>query len=1732
MKYIKKVLSLLIASVLLITPLFSIPVSAKSLPEVAALGREAAAEGIVMLKNEQETLPLKTGEVTSVFGRVQCDSFYCGFGSGGGVQKPYLISILAGLEANEGITLNTELATKYKNWCAENPPNLGTWANWPYHFDEMPITAEEVSAAAAVSDKALVVIGRSSGEDRDAKAEKGSYYLTDDELALLEKVNSSFSKIAVLLNVGSVIDMSWVSQYSNITSVVYVWQGGQDAGNAIADVLSGDKSPSGKLVDTIAASYEDYPSSANFGNSAYCNYVEDIFVGYRYFETFAKDKVVYPFGYGLSYTDFSITSDVKVEGDKITVTATVKNTGSVYSGKEVVQVYYSAPQGQLGKPKLQLANYIKTNEIAPGDSQTVTMSFTADKMASYDDSGATGNKSAWVLEAGEYGIYVGNSVRNVEKKGTYNLSSLKVVEQLEEASAVASESVAFDRMTAKEAADGTVTLSYDRVPVASSEADLPTRVLNNLPSAVAITGDQGIKLIDVYNGTRTMDEFVAQLSAEELADISRGDYTKGSSLGPAGNASVFGGVSEALRNKGISAVSTCDGPSGIGAACEATLLPIGTMLACTWNNELVERLYGTVAKEMNAEGFDALLGPGMNIHRNPICGRNFEYFSEDPLLTGMMGSSVVKGLQNNGSSAVPKHFAVNSQEYNRYKNDSRVSERAQREIYLRGFEIVVKTAKPHYIMGSYNKINGEWSHYNYDLCTQILRKDWGFEGTLMTDWWLQEDTSSELGNVKNNAYRVRAQMDLNMPGEGPGDNTSNERTILNAYDSWVAAGSPTDRLVGITLGEMQRTAKNVLNAVMTSSAFRLENGLSNTYTEGDDWFVNEGTQWVESPELEYLAIDGMPRFNAFNPSQKIYKVYLNDMTVIPTVTAAADGASVTVEQATAESPSAVITVVKNGAKCTYRVIFTNEAGVEPVVSKPKYAKVTGIKVNGEYIPEFYPETYEYTVKGLAASTIFELDTAEGVSYTVDRRSDNSAFIRASTEDQAAEYTIKFIEPVVEATIASDDFNTNTLDTNTWSVLNQNSNLSVSNGQVNITTQSSEWEGTGSGKNNIRNVVYQSGVGNWSAEVKVTITNPGAMVYKNSYQVGLAVFDDPDNYADVMYGTASWHGLGQFFRVRKETNGVCKEADYDQGQEWHKNNIANAEGWKSLSSVSFWLKVEKNGSNYIFSVKTPGYTDFKVYGTVTAYFNAPKVGFYASNGNGDAASTTVSFDDFSVTKEATIESDEFEDGAINQMWGVLNKDEASLSESNGALKININATGSWDGGRGDLKNVVYQSANGNWTATTKITLTGDLRWKDAMIGMMVFDDTNNYLSFNYVSPTWNGNGQLFWIYNETAGTNSNVSPTTCDWHFYNLIASEAWHTKTSATFYLKVVKKDNNYTLSVNTADRVARGEGYLEFVTVTKDFSAPKIGLFASRTSDTGLTTSVSFDDFSITDFEMPAEPEKVIPDPVSIASDAETKVMAADSATYMSPGMKTTVCTDETAAGTNIEKGTNGQYSLYPINVQRSGWYNLSTRYACENSIEGVQLNHNIELDGDRIASFSPASTGGWQAWRTTTANLVYLPAGRHTLKFNFVEEMSLNYLLVSPTEAKTVNLSESKNGAVTVSKQATVSGDTVKLIPQASRGFALKSITVTKADDSSVSVSVASDYTFVMPDYEVTVNAEFYPNGDVNSDGKTNVLDIISTKKILVKSYVPLDAPDLNEDNSFGSGDLVWLRRYILSK
>lgn len=760
----------------------------KSRPKMKQLLREAAGESIVLLENDG-VLPIKPQSKVAVFGRTQLDYFFVGYGSGGEVNPPEVVNVIDGLK-NKSVQLYEPLAEVYEEYVNNHKVTDEIWGQWPRYFEEMSVDDSLMIQAAEQTDVAIIVIGRAAGEDRENILEAGSYFLTEKEAVLVEQVTKQFEKVVLVINSGNVMDLTWTEQY-NFSAILFAWQGGMESGNALADLLVGDVNPSGKLPDTIARHYEDYPSSENFGQEDYVEYVEDIFVGYRYFETFHPEKVLYPFGYGLSYSKFSLDSKCIIEGTKINITTNVTNVGKV-AGKQTVQVYYHPPQGRLGKSSRNLIRFAKTQLLKPNESQEVELTFNLKELASYDDTGVTGHPFSYLLEAGDYEFLVGDCVTHLKKVGTYSLKELTVIEELSQISAPNEN---FKRLVA-ETIDGKLVKSY--LPVTRQQIPVKVRIDEHLESFPELDGSQYF-----LNTEQSMQAIIYSLSPIELDALTRGEGRMNSSFGPKGNAGMFGGTIESLRDKGIPPIITTDGPAGIRLNYYASLLPCGTALASTWNLDLIHRIGKEFGKELHELGSDIILAPGINIHRNPLGGRNFEYFSEDPYLTGKMASSYVKGVQTEKVSACPKHFACNNQETNRNYNDSRVSERALREIYLKAFEICIKEAQPHAIMAAYNKINGIWAHYHYDLMTEILRNEWGFQGCVMTDWWMRMSPDPNYEYLENNAYRIRAQVDILMPG-------GHSFEVKESDDSLIQSLNHPE---GIHLKEVQRSAFNILKLI-------------------------------------------------------------------------------------------------------------------------------------------------------------------------------------------------------------------------------------------------------------------------------------------------------------------------------------------------------------------------------------------------------------------------------------------------------------------------------------------------------------------------------------------------------------------------------------------------------------------------------------------------------------------------------------------------------------------------------------------------------------------------------------------------------------------------------------------------------------------------------------------------------------------------------------------------------
>jgi len=788
----------------------------------------AACESIVLLENDG-TLPL-ANKTVALYGNGAKRTVKGGTGSGE-VNERHSVSILEGLE-NAGFTVTT------KAWIEEYD-NLYTAKEKEFNdnklkrFFKNPSKAMELladfggCAARCVDEKdyqssntdtCIYVVARQAGEGVDRRAEKGDLYLTDEEYADIAFCAHKYDKFVLLINAGGQIDMKFMQEISGINAVMYICQLGTAGGTAVADVLQGKVTPSGKLTDTWAKTYSDLPYHDQFsylnGNLCEEYYKEDIYVGYRYFDSF-NVQPAYEFGYGKSYSDFEIkTADVKLDGTKVTVKADVKNVGEKFRGKEVVQVYISAPQGKLNKEYQSLAAFEKTKLLACGDVQQITASFDIKNFASYDEETAQ-----YILEKGEYIIRVGNSSRNTKAVAVISLEKTAVVSQhtniceIKEEFELLSEANLYN----EKSDENIIKLALNAQNVVKEEYDYG---VNQAVADIRIT------------------EFMSQLSLEDMAEVVVGTGMFGGEKRFDMPGSV-GNTTSKFWDKGLANVTLCDGPAGIRIAQRAALkndgstklidmplsafkimpkwiqkliladsekstvlyqyttaFPVATAIAQTFNTELAYQVGTAVYREMKEYGCTFWLAPALNIHRNPLCGRNFEYYSEDPFLSGAMAAAVTKGVQQEeGYYVTLKHFAANNQEDNRKGVSSNVSERALREIYLRGFEYAVKEGKAKGIMTAYNKINGVYAPNSHDLCTKVLRSEWGFDGVVMTDWF------STSKGCADNAVCMQAGNDLIMPG-----GKREKKEILEGIKN-----------KKITESDLKRCCANVLKAIFNSN---------------------------------------------------------------------------------------------------------------------------------------------------------------------------------------------------------------------------------------------------------------------------------------------------------------------------------------------------------------------------------------------------------------------------------------------------------------------------------------------------------------------------------------------------------------------------------------------------------------------------------------------------------------------------------------------------------------------------------------------------------------------------------------------------------------------------------------------------------------------------------------------------------------------------------------------------
>ena len=738
--------------------------------------RDIAGEGIVMLKNQNGALPLKSTDCVAAFGRTFYYCFKGGAGSGD-VMGVFPVNPYDAMLKTD-VTLCREVSDFYTGYNSERyDSELKYWnrynCKWVNSLPEAEVSDELIENASKTCNKAIINIGRSSGEWFDVPREKGSFYLTDIEVSLIERVTEKFDSVILLLNTHGVIDTGFMKKY-NFDSILYTSMGGSEMGNAVADILSGKESPSGKLTDTWA-DIDLYPTHEAFQEFD-IPYNEGIYVGYRYFDSFGIE-VDFPFGFGLSYTEFRISPTFcRVNGTEVTIGASVENMGNT-AGKEVVQVYLSEPRGKLGKAYQQLAAFKKTKKLNAGEKADVEISFNLSDFAAYDEENAE-----YILEKGDYLVRLGNSSRSTEIIAKIHLSDDAITLKTVNRAVCKTELNLIKPDTQKFYTYIDEKNQLDNCPVLELPLDAVECVTVKQPGEKEELTNKGfVTLEDVRNNKADLEALVAQFTDEQLADILNGitGKTLGTNLNIGTMAVTVEGAAGEIWSCDTYKVPPCinaDGPTGIRLggfidkegqiprdtelSLAMSAFPTATCVANTWNPELARRMGECVSDDMSKANLNGWLAPALNIHRNPLCGRNFEYYSEDPVISGEMAAATVVGIQtlSDGSSskhyATIKHFAANNAEKYRFDSDSQVSERALREIYLKGFEIAVKKAKPLAIMNSYNKVNGVYTSDSFDLNTAILRAEWGYEGCVMTDWC-----------AKSSALKMpHAGCDLVMPG--------------------------------------------------------------------------------------------------------------------------------------------------------------------------------------------------------------------------------------------------------------------------------------------------------------------------------------------------------------------------------------------------------------------------------------------------------------------------------------------------------------------------------------------------------------------------------------------------------------------------------------------------------------------------------------------------------------------------------------------------------------------------------------------------------------------------------------------------------------------------------------------------------------------------------------------------------------------------------------------------------
>ncbi len=826
--------------------------------EHSALARRVAGECVVLLEN-RGVLPLTAPGPLALYGNGARGTVRGGTGSGE-VNARASWSVEDGLE-DAGFTITTRpwldrqqardrrAREDWKLLIARKAEEHGYDDFLASFYDPFSIPAPvpilEEDIAGSGTETAVYVLSRVSGEGADRWNRRGDYLLYEEERAQLEQLGKAYRNLVVVLNIGGVMDLSEITAIPGLSALVLMSQLGASGGLALADVLTGAVCPSGRLTDSWPARYEDCPSAATFshnnGNLDDEFYEEGLYVGYRYYDTFGDTfgvEPLYPFGYGLSCTSFSLEPQpVRVEGDRIQVPVTVRNTGS-RPGKETVQLYVSSPAGELPKPYQDLRAFRKTGLLAPGERETVTLTLHADDLSSFSPA-----RSAWILEAGEYQLRVGIHSRSTVPVAVLTLARtipVRTVRPLDPDPAPVQERSAHIS-AAPPAPPEVPRLALDPSAIPLRRVALPER-----PPLLRTDIQSLLTAEDVREGRCSLEDLVAQLSLQELAALCVGVPSPSGETSPVPGAA---GYTLGLPERGIPSLVLADGPAGlrllpvfrVGPDGEriaggevlgdlskpfdpaypegtydtywqySTSLPIGWALAQSWNPEALEELGALVGREMETFGVDLWLAPALNLHRNPLCGRCFEYFSEDPLVSGRMAAALVRGVQSRpGRGATLKHFAANSQEDNRFFTNAHIGERTLRELYLKGFEIALRECRPMALMTSYNLINGTHTANRRDLLTDLARDEWGFPGFVMTDWNTSQESygwESARWPISSSVGCVFAGNDVQMPGCD-----RNREDLIRAVES----GEETDGF-SLSLPDLQACALRLLRAVLFRS---------------------------------------------------------------------------------------------------------------------------------------------------------------------------------------------------------------------------------------------------------------------------------------------------------------------------------------------------------------------------------------------------------------------------------------------------------------------------------------------------------------------------------------------------------------------------------------------------------------------------------------------------------------------------------------------------------------------------------------------------------------------------------------------------------------------------------------------------------------------------------------------------------------------------------------------------